>query len=111
MSQHPAEPFEPLGPAQRKQRRWMVVSYDIPDDRRRTKIMKTLAGYGHRVQYSVFECELRPSDRDELVQRLRRLLAEEEDDIRFYPLCESCLRRVHMLGRARRYEQPDYRIV
>jgi len=35
-----------------------VVCYDVVDDRRRYRIMKTMTGYGDRVQYSVFECEL-----------------------------------------------------
>ena len=31
-----------------------VISYDIPDDKRRKKIADLLEGYGQRVQYSVF---------------------------------------------------------
>ena len=37
---------------------FLVVSYDIPDDRRRTKLHRHLKGFGMRVQYSVFECVL-----------------------------------------------------
>ena len=37
---------------------YFVVSYDISDDKRRTKIHNTLKSYGQRVQYSVFECDL-----------------------------------------------------
>jgi len=36
----------------------ILVSYDIPNDRRRVKIAKTLEDFGDRVQYSVFECDL-----------------------------------------------------
>jgi CRISPR-associated endonuclease Cas2 len=36
----------------------ILVSYDIPDDRRRTKLAHTLKDFGQRVQYSVFECLL-----------------------------------------------------
>lgn len=35
-----------------------LISYDIPDDRRRVRVAKTLKDYGDRVQYSVFECIL-----------------------------------------------------
>ncbi|MBW1990880.1 MAG: CRISPR-associated endonuclease Cas2, partial [Deltaproteobacteria bacterium] len=35
-----------------------VVSYDIVDDRRRLRLAKLLTDYGHRVQKSVFECDL-----------------------------------------------------
>lgn len=35
-----------------------LVSYDIPETRRRTKLAKILEDFGDRVQYSVFECIL-----------------------------------------------------
>jgi CRISPR-associated protein Cas2 len=35
-----------------------VVSYDIPEDRKRDRASKTLLDFGARVQYSVFECIL-----------------------------------------------------
>jgi CRISPR-associated protein Cas2 len=96
---------EKVPPAQRNRRHWVVVSYDSPNDRRRTKVMKTLEGYGHRVQFSVFECELRPADLEKLKARLKILIQPEEDDIRFYDLCESCQGKVAMLGRAKMYRQ------
>ncbi len=96
---------EKVPPAQRNRRHWVVVSYDTPNDRRRVKVMKTLEGYGHRVQYSVFECELRPADLEKLTTRLKALIQPEEDDIRFYDLCESCQGKVTMLGRAKMYRQ------
>jgi CRISPR-associated protein Cas2 len=96
---------EKVPPAQRNRRHWVVVSYDSPNDRRRTKVMKTLAGYGHRVQYSVFECELRPADLEKLKARLKTLIQPEEDDVRFYDLCENCQGKVTMLGRAKMYRQ------
>ena len=39
-----------------------LISYDISNDKRRLKVMKALEDYGTRVQYSVFECWLRPQD-------------------------------------------------
>jgi CRISPR-associated protein Cas2 len=82
----------------RRRRQWMVVSYDISDDRRRNKVMRTISGYGRRVQYSVFECEVRPPQVIELQQRLRRIIREEQDSVRFYLLCEECLGKVVTLG-------------
>lgn len=35
-----------------------IVSYDIPDTKRRTKLAKMLEDFGDRVHYSVFECIL-----------------------------------------------------
>jgi CRISPR-associated protein Cas2 len=35
-----------------------LVTYDIADDKRRTKVMKTMRDHGDRLQFSVFRCEL-----------------------------------------------------
>jgi CRISPR-associated endonuclease Cas2 len=35
-----------------------IVAYDIPDDGTRSLIADELQNWGHRVQYSVFECDL-----------------------------------------------------
>ena len=46
----------------------IVVSYDIPDDRRRLRLANTLKDFGIRVQYSVFECRLEPDTRTRSVR-------------------------------------------
>lgn len=51
-----------------------LIAYDVPDDRRRTRLAKVLEGYGDRVQYSVFVVDCAPA-------RLRRLKDEVEDVI------------------------------
>ncbi len=75
-----------------------VVCYDIPDNRRRRQVQKIMEGAGRRAQYSVFECELDLSRLDRLVDQLRRVIDEEEDDVRFYPLNAADLKRVITLG-------------
>ncbi len=83
-------------------RQFVVVSYDIPDDRRRNRVCKLLKDYGERVQYSVFECLLRPDDLKRMQERLRPLLVLEEDDVRFYRLCQTCRRKATVWGRRKR---------
>ncbi|MEZ4705662.1 MAG: CRISPR-associated endonuclease Cas2 [Caldilineaceae bacterium] len=100
-----------VGPARRRRLHWVVVSYDIPDDKRRTKVMKLLEGYGRRVQFSVFECEVRPADLEQLKVRLGKLLHQEQDDIRIYQLCEACQGKVAALGKAQMHRQAEYKIV
>ena len=90
---------------------FIVVSYDIPDDRRRLKVMKALEGAGERVQYSVFECRLKRQDLQRLKKRLKGLIEEEEDDVRFYLLCEQCVERIIPLGKAEVTPEVHYRIV
>jgi len=77
-----------------------VVCYDIVNDKRRRRVMKTLEGFGKRVQYSVFECEINEARLMRLENLLRREIHEQEDNIRFYPLNEADLKKVKTLGNA-----------
>ena len=36
----------------------IIVSYDISDDKTRTRFSKYLKKFGHRLQYSVFEIDV-----------------------------------------------------
>ena len=76
----------------------VVVSYDISDDKRRTKIHKALKSYGQWMQYSVFECVLTQTEYTRLRNRLNKLIKPEEDSIRFYFLCECCQQKVERIG-------------
>jgi CRISPR-associated protein Cas2 len=75
-----------------------VVAYDIPDDRRRTKIHKTLSGFGQWTQFSLFECHLTDKQYLQLRQKLERHLKPDEDSLRFYALCAACLAKVETIG-------------
>ncbi|MFQ5869760.1 MAG: CRISPR-associated endonuclease Cas2 [Candidatus Zixiibacteriota bacterium] len=77
---------------------FVIVTYDIQNDRRRTKIMKTLKDYGQWVQYSVFECSLKESDYLKMKARLSKLIQSEEDSVRFYFLCERDVARIERIG-------------
>jgi len=78
-----------------------VVCYDVVDDRRRYRIMKTMTGYGDRVQYSVFECELTEKRRERLTLALRRLVNDQEDSVRMYPLNQIERERMVLIGNAK----------
>jgi len=90
---------------------FVVISYDIPDDRRRSKVLRLLKDYGARVQYSVFECMLRPRDLRRLRERLKPLLESEEDDVRFYRLCAECVPRAVIWGPRKRKTLPEAIVV
>ena len=77
---------------------YWIVCYDIPDDKRRTKVHKLLKGYGRRAQYSIFECEITLDKLKRLEKQLQRLINEQEDDVRIYPLNQADLKRVRFLG-------------
>lgn len=80
-------------------KQFAVISYDISNDKRRLKVMQALEDYGRRVQYSVFECRLRPKELERLKRRLRPLVEEEDgDSVRFYFLCIDDILRTEILG-------------
>ncbi len=77
---------------------YIVVSYDISDDKRRTKIHKILSSYGQWMQYSLFECSLSETEYAKLRARLSKVIKSEEDSIRFYFLCACCQGKIERIG-------------
>lgn len=75
-----------------------VVAYDIPDDKRRTKVHQILLGFGKWTQYSLFECFLSKKELVLLQAKLAKHLVAKEDSIRFYPLCANCVEKVQTIG-------------
>lgn len=49
----------------------IVVSYDISDDKLRTRFSKYLSKFGHRLQYSVFEIDNSQRIIDNIVSDLK----------------------------------------
>src|SRR5579864_7246288 len=75
-----------------------VIAYDIPDDRRRTKVHQILMGFGKWTQYSLFECFLTRKQLILLRSKLKEHLVPRQDSVRFYPLCANCVSRVETVG-------------
>ncbi len=67
---------------------YVLLIYDIPDDRVRHKVSERCKDYGlSRVQYSAFAGELDRNRREELMLRLRKTLGKKEGNIRLQPVC------------------------
>jgi CRISPR-associated protein Cas2 len=62
-------------------RRRYLVAYDIRDDRRLRSIASCMEGFGTRIQYSVFVCDL--SDRERVLMRgdVEQLMKMSEDSV------------------------------
>lgn len=67
-----------------------IVAYDIRDDSARDRCFKILSGYGRRIQYSVFECDLSRLEMIELKRTLTKIIDKEYDRVNFWRLCSSC---------------------
>lgn len=70
-----------------------ILSYDIADNRRRTRLRRLLEAYGQPLQESVFALHLPASRWAELERQARALVDRVEDDVRLWPLCAACQRR------------------
>jgi CRISPR-associated protein Cas2 len=77
---------------------FVVVAYDIADNKRRARVMKMLQGYGEHVQESVFECDLKQAVYHNMVQHLQKLIDKGEDNVRLYHLCSADIDRIGQLG-------------
>lgn len=73
-----------------------VISYDIPDDRRRNQLAKVLKGFGTRVQYSVFEAHLTRTQFEQMKRAVARVIDPAEDSVRYYTLCGACAARIEV---------------
>src|SRR5437867_1869580 len=88
-----------------------VISYDVVEDKRRTKVLKLLKGYGTHVQYSVFECELTPPQFLVVKRDLGALIDQHTDSVRFYQLDTAGVRRIKVEGIGRVSVDPLYYLV
>ena len=82
----------------------VLVSYDVntvdkAGKNRLRRVAKSCEGYGIRVQYSVFECEVDPAQWAELKHRLLDIMNKEKDNLRFYYLGSNWQRRVEQHGK------------
>jgi len=90
---------------------FVIVSYDIADDRRRNRLAKALGVFGDRVQFSVFECNLEKGEYERMLKRLKRLIDETTDSVRVYSQCRTCKSRIEIIGQGTVTEDPDIIIV
>lgn len=88
-----------------------VISYDIPDDGRRTRVADTLKDFGRRVQYSVFEALLDEALRAQLEHRLGGILALDEDSVRLYAICAECEPKLRIMGLGTRTVEQNVYVV
>ena len=90
---------------------FVVISYDIPDDRRRSRVSGVLEGYGVRVQKSVFEVEVEERQYERLSAQVLREIQPDEDSVRYYHLCAGCRGRVVIQGLGKVHTNPPFYFV
>ncbi|MBS8121962.1 CRISPR-associated endonuclease Cas2 [Candidatus Vampirococcus lugosii] len=81
----------------------LIVSYDISNDKVRTKFSKFLKKYGRRLQYSVFEIKNSQRILDLILVEVEKIFAksfQNTDSILIFGMCEGCKKKVIRYGYA-----------
>lgn len=89
----------------------IIVSYDISDDKLRTKFAKYLLKFGHRLQYSVFEIDNSRRILDNIISDLKNKFEKrftQSDCVIIFKLSSSC--EVLRFGYARN-DESDFMII
>lgn len=89
----------------------IVISYDISNDKLRTKFSKYLGRFGHRIQYSVFTIENSNKLLNNIVSDIENKyskLFSEEDSVYIFNLSASC--EIKRYGYAK-HEEEDILVV
>ncbi|MEJ1470925.1 MAG: CRISPR-associated endonuclease Cas2 [Candidatus Sedimenticola sp. (ex Thyasira tokunagai)] len=94
----------------------VLVTYDVRTEspggqRRLRRVAKTCQDYGQRVQYSVFECLVDPSQWVAMKQELLDEIDQEQDSLRFYFLGANWKRRVEHIGAKPSYDPEESLII
>lgn len=88
-----------------------VITYDIVDDKRRARLYNFLKEFGVGSQYSVFECRLELNE----IRLIRRWCSDnldiEEDSLRIYRVCSTCMNKVIVQGQGIKFSNLDWVIV
>jgi len=80
----------------------VLVSYDVSTEKngqkRLRRVAKVCKNYGQRVQYSVFECMVDPTQWTIMRQNLINEIEPELDSLRFYFLGSNWKRKIEHIG-------------
>ena len=93
-------------------RRNYLITYDVSDDKRRSKVFDLLEGSGDWAQYSVFFCELNARELAVLRGRIRAEIHQKEDQVLVLDLGSAARPLeggLEVLGKA--YEVPTRTVV
>jgi CRISPR-associated protein Cas2 len=90
---------------------FIVVSYDIVDNKKRTKLAKQMCNYGQRVQYSVFECNINAQQLKKMKKEALQFVDLQKDSLRIYKFCRDCKNKVESFGIKRGFEDEEGAIV
>ena len=86
----------------------VLFTYDVNTETREgrsrlRKVAKICVDHGQRVQNSVFECVITPAQFEEIKIKLRKVIDNDLDNLRFYLLGKNWESRVESMGKDNSY--------
>ena len=90
---------------------FVMISYDVGDDSKRSKLMKLLKDYGTRVQKSVFECNLSPEIFKYVKHSVEKIINKRKDRVRYYKMCGGCHDKVEISGWGEVTEDEEFHVI
>ncbi len=75
-----------------------LVGYDIADAKRLRKTATIMQEYGYRVQYSFFHCLISKKQKKSLIDRVSKIINNEEDQLIIIPITEKQLKEIECIG-------------
>ncbi len=88
-----------------------VITYDISNNKTRTKLHKFLKELGIHSQLSVFECRLDEREIRQIRRYCRDHIDFKTDSVRIYKVCSNCMRNAVLQGQGVTFSQLDWVII
>ena len=88
-----------------------VITYDIVDNKIRTRFHKFLKEMGINAQKSVFECKLDKRELANIRRYCRRHLDLDKDAVRIYRVCRSCYEKAIIQGQGISLSNLDWQVI
>jgi len=90
---------------------FVLISYDITENKKRSRAAKYLKDFGVRVQKSVYECNITPDQYAEIRVTLRDIIDPKNDRVKLYRFCAGCGNKVEISGWGEVTQDEEFSIV
>lgn len=90
----------------------VLVTYDVNTQTREgrgrlRRVAKVCVNHGQRVQNSVFECNITPTQFEEIKIELDRIIDSDLDSLRFYKLGKNWNNKIESMGKDQSYNPEE----
>ncbi len=86
---------------------FVLIAFDISDDKKRRLLSKSLKTYGTWVQRSLFEMFVEGSDLGMIIGIIDEIIDHETDKVKIYTFCERCRENKDLIGWGECIEESD----